>query len=52
MQRLTLSFFIFIEDGRTVPNIEKLRKHMLREGVLEKEELGELIGEATKIFSK
>jgi len=39
-------------DGRKVPNIEKLRKHLLREGRLEKVELVELVKEATKIFSK
>ena len=39
-------------DGREVPNIEKLRKHLLREGHLDKTELVELIREAIKIFSK
>jgi len=38
--------------NKKVPNIEKLRKHLLREGHLEKEDLMELISEATKILSK
>jgi hypothetical protein len=38
--------------NRKVPNIDKLRKHLLREGHLEKEDLMDLIKEATKILSK
>ena len=41
-----------LADGRMIPNIEKLRKHLLREGAIDKEELNELIQETTKIFSK
>lgn len=39
-------------DGRSVPNIEKLRKHLLREGHINKEDLCDIIKEATKIFKK
>ena len=48
----TNPIFYVTGDGREVPNIEKLRKHLLREGHLEKAELTELIREAIKIFRK
>jgi serine/threonine-protein phosphatase 2B catalytic subunit len=38
--------------GRQVPNMDVLRKHLLREGRLEKKELVELIKEATSIMRK
>lgn len=38
--------------GRQVPNMDVLRKHLLREGRLEKKELVELIKEATAIMRK
>ena len=44
--------FIFIGDGRVVPDTEFLRKHLLREGHINKPELGELLTEVTKILSK
>ena len=44
-------FYNFI-DGRRTPNIENLRKHLLREGHINKAELMELIAEATKILSR
>ena len=39
-------------QGRRVPNMEVLRKHMLREGHLNKPELCEIIEQATNILSK
>jgi len=39
-------------NNREVPNLELLRKHLLREGRLEKKELIELIGGATNIMKK
>ena len=38
--------------GKRKPNIEKIRKHLLREGHLDKPDLIDLVKEATKIFSK
>ena len=43
---------IVVADGREIPNIEKLREHMLREGQVDKVELVELIRESIKIFRK
>jgi len=40
------------KQGKKVPNIDKIRKHLLREGHLDKADLIDLIKEATKIFSK
>ena len=39
-------------DNRKVPNMDVLRKHLLREGHLNKPELVEIIQEATNILSK
>ena len=39
-------------NNREVPNLEIVRKHLLREGGLEKKELMELIVGATTIMSK
>lgn len=38
--------------NREVPNIDDLRKHLLREGHINKKELLELISEASKIMRK
>ena len=38
--------------NRQVPNIDVLRKHLLREGRLEKKELIEIIKTATQIMRK
>ena len=51
-ENIEFNLDLSIVDGRRVPNIEKLRKHLLREGQIEKEELLGLINEANKIFSK
>jgi len=40
------------KSGKRVPNIEKIRKHLLREGHLDKPDLVDLVKEATKVFSK
>ena len=53
--RLAISPFDDIlakSNNREVPDIDKLRKHLLREGRLEKKELMELIVGATNIMSK
>tara|TARA_B110000503_G_C7129073_1_gene406009 strand:+ start:451 stop:612 length:162 start_codon:yes stop_codon:yes gene_type:complete len=39
-------------NNRRVPNMDVLRKHLLREGHLNKPELIEIIKEATNIMSK
>lgn len=39
-------------NGRLVPNMDLLRKHLLREGPIEKEHLIEIIKELTAIMSK
>ena len=44
--------FCSIVDGKRIPDIERLRKHLLREGRLAKAELIELVTEATKILKK
>jgi hypothetical protein len=35
--------FINLGDGKRVPQVDKLRKHLLREGHLDKTELVEII---------
>jgi len=47
-----LSFKIGKSNNRKVPNMDVLRKHLLREGHLNKPELLEIIKEATTIMSK
>ena len=44
--------FIGKSNDRRVPNMDILRKHLLREGHLNKQELLEIIKDATKIMSK
>lgn len=39
-------------DGRSVPNTELLRKHLLREGHINKNELIELLNSVTSILKK
>ena len=41
-------FKIVKSGGRTVPNMELLRKHLLREGHIDKPELIELIAAAVR----
>ena len=41
-----------VKGGKKVPNIDKIRKHLLREGHFEKPDLVDLVKEAAKIFSK
>ena len=50
----TLILFNYLakSDNRKVPNMDVLRKHLLREGHLNKPELTEIISEATNILSK
>ena len=50
----TVSVLLILEkaNGRKVPNMDVLRKHLLREGHLNKPELIEIITEATNILSK
>jgi len=43
-------YFYLLLDGRRVPDIDRLRKHLLREGRINKSELIEIINEATKIL--
>ena len=43
---------LFLTDGKRIPDIERLRKHLLREGRLAKPELLEIVQEATKILKK
>jgi hypothetical protein len=53
--KIFTNFYLFITEksgGRLVPNMEVLRKHLLREGPIEKEHLCELIKELTGIMSK
>lgn len=51
-RELTYDFKIGKSNNREVPNLDILRKHLLREGRLEKKELMELILGATNIMSK
>lgn len=47
-----MHLFIGKSNNREVPNLEMLRKHLLREGRLEKKELMEIVQGATNIMSK
>lgn len=48
------NFNVYLEksNGRLVPNMDLLRKHLLREGPIEKEHLVEIIRDATSFLSK
>ena len=41
-----------VVKGKKVPDIAKIRKHLLREGHFDKPDLVDLVKEASKIFSK
>ena len=47
-----VNFVIAKSGGRRVPNMELLRKHLLREGHINKPELIELIAAAVGVMSK
>ena len=47
-----MPYFSLFLDGKRIPDIDRLRKHLLREGKINKSELTEIIGEATKILKK
>lgn len=42
---------IFVGDGREIPDTEFLRKHLLREGHINKPELVDLLNRVTDILS-
>ena len=49
---LTIYDFLDKCKGRRVPNLEVIRKHLLREGHLNKPELMEIIAGAAAVMSK
>ena len=50
--KLNLKWLIIWIENKRKPNVDRLRKHLLREGHIAKKELVELIQEAVKIFKK
>ena len=50
--KLTFLLVIGKANNRMVPNIDLLRKHLLREGQIAKKDLLELITDVTKIMSR